>query len=172
MTRRDTRTTEALVVARVPNRTGALERVLGLARLRAMPVHRLSLTEIEGGAFEVVLRVDADARTMERVRVELESLVDLLEVRELVPDSGDETDELTRELLLVRVPTEATEAVRSMGRVVAEDADGVVLEITGSPQEIERALEHFPTHNQDMSFVRSGELAVPAADSKREAVKS
>ncbi len=140
---------------RVHDRPHALERVIGLLRRRALPVRRFSVAESEGGHLELVLGVDNDAAA-ERVRADLIELYDVADVEIMASPAA-----ATRELALVRVRPDAAEQAEGLGRHIAVDGDGIVLEITGAPEEVERALAGLRDRQLMTGFVRSGELAVP-----------
>ncbi|MFO7262076.1 MAG: hypothetical protein DIU52_013040 [bacterium] len=72
--------TEALIVARLRDRPGALERAVSLLRRRAMAVRRLSVNAAGDGVVELVVRVDESRTPRERVRLELLGLADLLDI--------------------------------------------------------------------------------------------
>jgi acetolactate synthase regulatory subunit len=72
--------TEALIVARLRDRPGALERALGLLRRRAFAVRQLSVDAAGDGIVELVVRVDESRTPRERVRLELLGLADLVEI--------------------------------------------------------------------------------------------
>ncbi len=142
------------LIVRVQDRPHALERVIGLVRRRALPVRRLSVAVSDGDAIELLLRLDPGA-AVERVRAELLELYDVVDVAVI------EAAAATRELALVRVRIDAADRTAGIGRRIAVDVDGIVLEITGAPEEVERALAGLRERQLITGFVRSGEVAVP-----------
>jgi acetolactate synthase regulatory subunit len=83
--------TEALIIARLRDRPGALERALGLLRRRALAVRQLSVDAAGDGVIELALRVDETRTPRERVRLELLGLVDLLEITDAAAQPATET---------------------------------------------------------------------------------
>lgn len=137
------------------DRPGALERVIGLIRRRRVPVQRISITAVGGGVLELVLRLDGEA-ARERLRVELEMLRDIVAVDDLDADSK----RFTRELLLAWIRPDLALRAPAAGRVVALAADGCLLEMTGTPEEIEAVAARL-RESGVVSWVRS---EVPAPD--------
>jgi len=136
---------DARLVVRVRKSADALERVIALVRRRAFHVRRLSLAEAGHDAVLVSLRIDEAKTPRDRVRVELEKLVDVLDVKDA---TGEPASAGARELLLARV-------------------GGAVVELTGSPEEIDAALARFTADGALEGFVRSGEVML-LHDGKRE----
>ncbi len=90
---------EAVIVARLRDRPGALERAVSLLRRRALAVRRLSVNAAGDGVIELIVRVDESRTPRERVRVELLGLADLLEIADaaVVPvqpatETGDDPE--------------------------------------------------------------------------------
>lgn len=140
---------------RVHDRPHALERVIGLIRRRALPVRRFSVAESDGETIELLLRLDPGA-AVGRVCAALRELYDVADVAVVAAPA-----EAMRELALVRVRSDAAELAGGYGRRIAVDGDEVVLEITGAPDEVERALTGLRDRQLMTGFVRSGEIAVP-----------
>lgn len=170
---------EALLLARLHDRPGALERAIGLVRRRAHGIHRMSVASarcqdisgvstpgLDGGpsparqprVIELVLRVDESRTPRERVQRDLLSLEDLIEVRDL----GGSEPSLTRELLLAWVRPDAAPRATGRGHVVAVSETGFLLEATGSPAEIDALLAQLDELGAVAASVRSGEIAAPA----------
>jgi acetolactate synthase small subunit len=145
----------ATIRARLHDRPGALERAIALLRRRAFAIRRLSVAH--GDRFiDLVLRID-DVRTPpERVRAELLNLHDVIAV-----DGIGAQPAPTRELLLAWMrPATATP---SNGRVLSRSADGILIEITGSPEELDDVLDQLDTLGGVVEVVRSGEVALPGS---------
>ena len=130
---------EGRLVVRVKRTHDALERVIALVRRRAFQVRRLSVAEAGHDTVLVSLRIDESRTPRDRVRLELEKLVDVLDVRDATAGPADGG---ARELLLARV-------------------GGAVVELTGSPEEVDAALERFTADGALEGFVRSGEVMLP-----------
>jgi acetolactate synthase small subunit len=145
-------------LARVHDRPGALERLVGLLRRRAFAVRRLSVGLGDDGALEVLLRVDDANATGDRVRAELLALHDVIDVRDL---ADPHTPAVTRELLLAWIRPDAAPAATGSARVVAVAGGQCLLELTGSPDEIDAVIARMGSHGMLSSSVRSGEVAAP-----------
>jgi acetolactate synthase small subunit len=149
----------ALLLVRVQDRPGALERVLGLIRRRVLAVRRLSVSLGDGG-LEVALRVDETKTPSDRLRAELASLTDVSSVTA-------EPERRTRELAVARlraggaVPPATPARPGETWRVLANGAEGIVVEITGSPEEVDAALARLRADGVLSSAMRSGEVALP-----------
>jgi acetolactate synthase small subunit len=148
---------EARILVRVHDRPGALERVLGLVRRRAAAVRRSSIATGGDGVLEVLLRVDASRTPADRLCHDLRGLYDVLDVREM----ADAPDAPTREMLLAWVRPGAARGAPATARVLAVETAGVLLELTGSPDEIDGVLARLGETGA-VTAVRSGEVAAPA----------
>ena len=82
-----------VLVARLQDVTGSLERLLGLLRRRALPIGSLSLYQAEDDILEVVLRFEDLDTPEDRVAAEVSSLYDVLSVRR--PDQAGSYTHLT-----------------------------------------------------------------------------
>jgi acetolactate synthase small subunit len=149
---------DAGLVVRLRKTSDALERVIALVRRRAFALRRLSVAEAGHNVVEVCLRIDESKTPRDRVRVELEKLVDVLDVRDV---SGEPATGKTRELLLARLHPERA-AVTDSGRAL-HDEHGTVLELIGSPDEVDAALARLAAAGALQGFVRSGEVLLPQA---------
>jgi acetolactate synthase small subunit len=140
-----------LLLVRVADRPGALERVLGLIRRRVLAVRRLSLS-VGDGVLELALRVDESRTPSDRLRAELASLTD-------VADVSAEPARLTREMAIVRL--RGGVPAGDAWRVLSNGSDGAVVEITGSPEEVDAALARLRADGVLSGAMRSGEVALP-----------
>ena len=140
-----------LLLVRVADRPGALERVLGLIRRRVLVVHRLSLS-VGDGVLEVALRVDETRTSSDRLRAELASLTD-------VTDVTAEPARRTREMAIARLRGGAPAG--GAWRVLSNGADGAVVEITGAPEDVDAALARLRADGVLSGATRSGEVALP-----------
>lgn len=139
-------TTERVVV-RLRDRPDTLERVSGLLRRRGFALQRLSSSFVSDDVVELVICVDATKTDPDRVCRELMTLHDVIEVAcaTRLPE--------TRELLLARLRGHA-------GKSVPAASKGV-LEMIGSPEEIDAVLEWLHAQGAVADFVRTGEVTVP-----------
>ncbi len=140
-------TTTERVVVRLRDRPDTLERVSGLLRRRGFALQRLSSSFVGHEVVELVICIDPTKTDPDRVCRELATLHDVIEVACATPLRE------TRELLLARLRDHA-------GKNVPEASDGI-LEMIGSPEEIDAVLESLHTQGAVADFVRSGEVAVP-----------
>ena len=148
---------DALLLLRVHDRPGAIERVLGAIRRKTLAVRRLSLHAPTDGMHEVVLRFDTERTPEARIVAELGGLYDVHELRPL-----DATDLHTREMAVahVRGDTPAQDA----GRIVGRWLEGVVVEVTGTPAEVDTVLDRLRATGSLAAAVRTGEVVVPITD--------
>lgn len=147
------------ILVRIQDRKGALERVLGLLRRKALTVRTSSLSRGHGGILELFLREDPQAPPSSRIRPELSGLVDVLDVQEL----GETGQMITREMVLMRVLPGSGPLLPDLGRIVAEGPEGDVLEVTGTPAEVNAAIAEMKSRSLLASFRRTGEIPAPNA---------
>ena len=140
-----------LLLVRVADRPGALERVLGLIRRRVLAVRRLSLS-VGDGVLELALRVDETRMPSERLQAELASLTDVVDVTA-------EPARRTREMAIVRL--RGGVPAGNAWRVLSNGSDGAVVEITGTPEEVDAALARLRAEGVLSDAMRSGEVALP-----------
>lgn len=152
---------DAALLLRFHERPGALERVLGAVRRKVLSVRRLSLHEPTGGTREMLLRFDATRTSAERMVAELGGLYDVLEVRPL-----DDREPQTREMALAHLWRRDGTAPEEAGRVVRDGPDGVVVELTGTPAELDGILERLRATGVLVAAVRTGELLVPELEGR------
>jgi hypothetical protein len=148
-------------LVRVRNHAGALERVLGTLRRKALAVESLSFFPGPGGAQEILVRTSPSGPDPSRVKAELESLVDVAEVLDL----GRAESLETRELALARVPPGSGPFLVDSGRLLSQDPEGDLLEITGAPEEVDRALAELASRDLLTGFHRTGEVPTPPGPS-------
>ena len=151
----------AAFLVRVRNDAGALERVLGTLRRKALGVERLSFFPGPGGAQEILVRTSGADPS--RVKAELERLVDVGEVLGL----GRAESLETRELAVARVPPGSGPFLVGPGRLLSQDPEGDLLEITGAPEEVDRALAEWASRDVLTGFHRTGEVPTPPGQSIR-----
>lgn len=147
---------ERRLLVRLRDRSGALERTIGLVRRRAFAVRRLSVAGADDGVLELVLRVDGREADVDRLRDELLGLVDVLEVDPVAGGAGE-----TRELLIARVPGEPPELPAAPGRVTRDVSGGTVIELAGRPDELDAVVARLRESGVPFRATRSGEVAMP-----------
>ena len=150
-----------LLIARIADRPGALERLLGTIRRCALPVERVSFAKRDDDSIEVALRHRDDDG--DRTRRELSRLFDVLELT-LV---SSEDAEGARELAVARVSNRAAMPDTDF-RVLDQTASGTVIELTGTPHELDEALTRLKEQGALDGSVRTGELLPLTAARKAE----
>jgi ketol-acid reductoisomerase len=144
--------TEARLHVRLHEAPGALERVIGLLRRKAFAVRRLSFGASGSGLGSLVIRLDASRTDPARVRDELLALPDV----EDVDPAADATEGAgARELLVA-----ALRAAAGSGRA-AGTGNGGVVQVIGSPEDLDRVLEALRLQGAVARYTRSGELMIP-----------
>ena len=148
--------TQLVVVARLRDLSGALERLLGLLRRRALPVDGLSVYRSQDDILEVAVRFGELSTPWDRVEAELNELVDLISVRRLDTDACGEA----REFALARTDGEVGPWPEALVGIVRHQADDAI-ELTGSPAQIDRALDFMAGQGVLVGSARSGEIFPP-----------
>ena len=146
-------------LVRVQDRPGALERVLGTIRRKALKVEKVSFFPALQGIYELLLRTSPSGPPPFRVKAELESLLDVQEVRSL----GASRFLPTRELAVVRVTAGSGPFLEGLGRLIGQEPDGDLLEITGVPNEVDATLAELADRDLLVGFHRTGEVPTPPA---------
>jgi len=142
---------------RVQNHTGALERVFSVLRRKYMGVKSISLFPGSPGVHQVLLKIGPSGSAPDRVKAELEKLVDVRDVRGLGKSDALET----REMALARVPAGSGPFVSDRGRFLGQRDDYDLIEITGTPHEVDAALADLADRGVLGGFHRTGELPTP-----------
>ena len=150
--------TSVTLVVQVRNQIEALERVLGLLRRRAIPVEEMSISRRSKEDLDVLLRLADEETAADRAIAELSPLVAVQSVVRV----DEPRDCETRELALARVHSPDRTPLPANGRLIESDDEGGVLELTGTPQEIDDALERLARSGELSSVTRTGELLIPA----------
>lgn len=148
--------TSVTLVVQIRDQIGALERVLGLLRRRAIPVEEMSISRRSEEGLEVLLRL-ADEGTADRAIAELSPLVAV----QAVVRVGEPQNRETRELALARVHSPGQTPLPANGRLIGSDDEDGILELTGTPEEIDDALELLARSGELSSVSRTGELLIP-----------
>ncbi len=150
-------------LVRVQDRTGALERLLGLVRRKALPIRSGSISWGGRNALEVFLRGELGDESPPRVEAELGSVLNVMDVQDLGAAEGL----FTREMALVRVPPGTGPFVPFAGRLIHQDQDGDLLELTGTPEEVEAALAELARKKLLAAYRRSGAMPAPGGSTNR-----
>ena len=149
--------TGVTLVVQVRDQIGALERVLGVLRRRAIPVEDMSVSWRSRQDLEVLLRLADKETDADRAIAELSPLVAVQSVVRVEEPRGRET----RELALARINAPGGTPLPANGRLIGSDDEGEVVELTGTPEEIDDALELLARSGELSSASRTGELLIP-----------
>ena len=146
-----------VLVARLQDVTGSLERLLGLLRRRALPIVSLSLYQAEDDILEVVLRFGDLDTPEDRVAAEVSSLYDVLSVRR--PDQA--SCDATRELAVVKTNSDLEPLLPETVSDVLQSHGSDSMELSGTPRAIDQALEYLQEQGLISGVSRSGEMFPP-----------
>ncbi|MDA3786219.1 MAG: acetolactate synthase small subunit [Deltaproteobacteria bacterium] len=150
------------------NKPGVLSRVTGLFSGRGFNIESLSVAEIlEPGVSCLTLVTSGDDGIVEQITKQLHKLIDVIKVTDIT-----ETDNVEREMVLIRVKAEATTRAEVLriadifrARVVDVSPRSYALEITGTRAKIKAVCELLkPIGIQEM--VRTGIIAMTRASKK------
>ena len=146
-----------VLVVSLQDVTGALERLLGLLRRRALPIENLSLYQAENNILEVVLRFGDLDTPEDRVAAEVSSLYDVLSVRR--PDQA--SCDATRELAVVKTHSDLELVLPETVSDVLQRHSSDSMELSGTPHAIDRALAYLQEQGLITGVSRSGEMFPP-----------
>ena len=146
-----------VLVANLQDVTGALERLLGLLRRRALPIESLSLYQADDNILEVVLRFEDLDTPEDRVAAEVSSLYDVLSVR--CPDQA--SCDAARELAVVKTHCDLEPALPETVSDVLQRHSPDSMELSGTPHAIDRALAYLQEQGLITGVSRSGEMFPP-----------
>ena len=146
-----------VLVARLQDVTGSLERLLGLLRRRALPIGSLSLYQAEDDILEVVLRFEDLDTPEDRVAAEVSSLYDVLSVRR--PDQA--SCDATRELVVVKTNGDLELLLPETVSDVLQRHGSGSMELSGTPRAIDQALAYLQEQGLISGVSRSGEMFPP-----------
>ena len=146
-----------VLVARLQDVTGSLERLLGLLRRRALPIGSLSIYQAEDEILEVVLRFGDLDTPEDRVAAEVSSLYDVLSVRR--PDQA--SCDATRELAVVKTNGDLELLVPETVSDVLQRHSSDSMELSGTPRAIDQALAYLQEQGLISGVSRSGEMFPP-----------
>jgi acetolactate synthase-1/3 small subunit len=154
---------EHVISLLVSNRPGVLSRVSGVFGRQGYNIESLCVAETnDPQVSRITLVSNADLSFKEKIKKQLDKLVDVIEVIEL-----KRTKSVQREMILIgisikkKVRTDIMKAVEMFGcKVIFLKADYCILEIVGSKEETETALNFFqPLGVQEIA--RTGVIALP-----------
>jgi acetolactate synthase-1/3 small subunit len=146
----------------VENKPGVLARIAGLFARRGFNIDSLAVGEAEQPSLSrMTVVVSVDDKPLEQITKQLHKLINVLRITELSHEEAVE-----RELVLLKVGVgagrraevlEMAEVFRA--KVVDVDKDGLVLEVTGSPEKV-TALENLLKPYGIVEVARTGRVAL------------
>ncbi len=153
----------------VEDKPGALNRITTMFARRGFNIDSLAVGPTERpGVSGITLRVDCSRHTLEQIEKQIHKLVNVLRVTELQPGEAVE-----RELLVVRVTApsdrraELVTTAQALGaRLLDVGRDAVVMELAGSPEELDGFHELCEPYGI-VDLVRTGRVGVPRASAER-----
>ena len=155
----------------VEDRPGALTRITTMFARRAFNIDSLAVGPTERpGVSCITLRVDCSQHSLEQIEKQIHKLVNVLRVTELT--AGDAVE---RELLVIKVtapPERRAELITTanafQARVVDLGTEAIVLELTGTPEELDSFSELARPYGIQ-ELVRTGRIGMSRASAKRQA---
>ncbi len=146
----------------VENHPGVLARIAGLFSARGFNIDSLAVGETEDPTMSrMTIVVNADERTLEQVKKQLNKLIDTIIVKDL-----HEGEFIGRELMLIKVAStsknkgEIIETAETLGgRVVHAATKTITVELVGDEDKIKSALELFEPFGIK-EVVRTGRIAI------------
>jgi acetolactate synthase-1/3 small subunit len=144
----------------VKHEPGVLARVSGLFSRRQFNIESLTVGPTEDDSFaRITLVVEEPDPGIDQIEKQLEKLVCVIAVDEL------ERDATRRELALVKVDGAAPDEIHAIteiygGYVVDASEDTVTVELTGSRQKIEAAIETYGDRFGIREIARTGAVAL------------
>ena len=145
------------------NESGALSRVAGLFSSRGYNIESLSVSATDDPTLSrLTLVTQGSDGVVQQIVNQLHKLIDVVAVDDMTGE-----DHLERELALLklRVKASAREAVKARvaeagGRVLADERDYLVVELTSSEAAITELAAELARHGELLEVVRSGALAM------------
>jgi acetolactate synthase I/III small subunit len=156
------------ISVQVEDRPGALTRITTMFARRGFNIDSLAVGPTERpGISRITLRVDCSEHSLEQIEKQIHKLVNVLRVTELVPGESVE-----RELMVLKVSATPerrheliTTAEAFRGRVLDIGADAVVLELVGTPEELDAFHELCRPHGI-AELVRTGRIGMSRSSAK------
>ncbi|WP_226012622.1 acetolactate synthase small subunit [Halomicrobium salinisoli] len=134
---------EAVLAALVKHEPGVLAEVSGLFSRRQFNIESLTVgATMDDDVARMTIVIEEPDPGVEQAKKQLEKLVPTISVRELEPASTN------RELALIKVDGEKPDDVNAVaemydGTAVDVSADSITVEVTGSQQKIDAAIDAF-----------------------------
>jgi len=146
----------------VENKFGVLARVAGLFSARGFNINSLAVAETEDPTVSrMTMVVDADEKTLEQIKKQLNKLIDVIKVIDLT-----KKDCIDRELVLIKVKINAktrdkvVQAADSLNaKVIDMGRDSLTVEEVGDMKKINATLELLGSFGI-VEIVRTGRIAI------------
>lgn len=146
----------------VENKFGVLARIAGLFSARGFNIDSLSVAETEDPtASRMTMVVDADEKTLEQIKKQLNKLIDVIKVIDLT-----EKDYIESELVFIKVKSDprtrekVIQVVDSLNaKVVDTGKDVLTIEEKGDAKKINATLELLKPFGI-LEIVRTGKIAI------------
>jgi acetolactate synthase-1/3 small subunit len=149
------------------NESGALSRVAGLFSSRGYNIESLSVSATDDPTLSrLTLVTQGSDAVVQQIVNQLHKLIDVVAVNDM---TGEDHVESELALLKVRVKPAARDKVKERvqvagGRVVVEERDYLIAEITSSETAINELAKELATQGELLEIVRSGALAMSRQD--------
>jgi acetolactate synthase-1/3 small subunit len=149
------------------NESGALSRVAGLFSSRGYNIESLSVSATDDPTLSrLTLVTQGSDAVVQQIVNQLHKLIDVVAVNDM---TGEDHVESELALLKVRVKPAARDKVKERvqvagGRVVVEERDYLIAEITSSEAAINELAKELATQGELLEIVRSGALAMSRQD--------
>jgi len=145
------------------NESGALSRVAAMFSSRGYNIESLSVSATDDPAVSrITLVTKGSDAVVQQIVKQLHKLIDVVAVDDMTTD-----DHLERELALFKIRTRPAQraAVQELlatagGRVLSEERDCLIVELTSSESAITELAASFATKAELLEIVRSGALAM------------
>ena len=153
----------------VENHFGVLARVASLISSRGFNIASLTVGETEDPSMSrMTIVVEADARTLEQVKKQLNRLVDVIKVQEL-----KEGEFIDREMILIKIGVDAKQrgeliqiADTFQGKIADAHQESVVIECAGDQEKIDSLIEVLKPFTI-LEVVRTGRIALARGTTKK-----
>lgn len=145
------------------NETGALSRVAGLFSARGYNIESLTVAgTLDEGVSRMTLVTVGDDAIVEQIIKQLNKLIDVIKVMDLC-----EHHHIEREMLLLKVSAESTDACASIkrmadifrARIIDVKQQTFTIEATGKRDKLDSFIESLENHNI-LEVVRSGAMGI------------
>ena len=151
------------IVVRVENKAGVLARIAGLFSRRGFNIESLAVAPTDDDRFSrITIVVDVSSTSIDQVVKQLDKLINVLEIRELDPDTSVE-----RELMMATLSAPTAEARREMldlvqifdAQVLNVGFDQLMVSLAGSQRRLDD-LEALLSPYGILEIQRTGKIAL------------